>query len=165
MAADQSTRDPVIEAVFAASRILLNHINDILDRHRLTLGGLKALDALQELSGELEVVRMRDLSDRLGVAARTTTEIVDNLISAEFVTRQRHPRDRRAFQLVITPESVGRLETARHELGSALGTVIDHLDDEEREQLRSLLDRLRKGVPVRSGRDGIVHPMSTQPLA
>lgn len=52
----------------------------------------------------------RVLAEALGVTPRTITTLIDALVSTGFVTRERHPSDRRASLVTFTP--LGR-DTAR----------------------------------------------------
>lgn len=51
-----------------------------------------------------EPVRMADLADRLHVAARSATEVVDFLVAGGWVARAPDPADRRARLLSLTDE-------------------------------------------------------------
>lgn len=90
--------------------------------------------------------RQRDLAAALGHSARHVTTLVDELLQAGFVTRETHPRDRRAVLIDLTPDARALLDemaAARLELGRQL---FGHLDPEARivfgERLVQLENRL-----------------------
>ncbi|MEZ0068268.1 DNA-binding MarR family transcriptional regulator [Streptacidiphilus sp. MAP12-20] len=104
------------------------------------------LRALRMLAREGVPVRMRDLSELLGVAARTTTTIVDSLERDGLVERVRHPVDRRAFLLTLTEAGRQHHAEAEAEDARALADATGALSPAEREQLRELLARIRGTV-------------------
>lgn len=104
------------------------------------------LRALRILAREGVPLRMRDLSEMLGVAARTTTAIVDGLERDGLVERVRHPEDRRAFLLSLTDAGRGHHAEAEAEDARALAVATGTLAAGEREQLRALLAKIRDAV-------------------
>ncbi|WP_042444769.1 MarR family winged helix-turn-helix transcriptional regulator [Streptacidiphilus jiangxiensis] len=109
------------------------------------------LRALRILAREGVPLRMRDLSEMLGVAARTTTAIVDGLERDGLVERVRHPEDRRAFLLSLTDAGRGHHAEAEAEDARALAVATGTLETAEREQLRTLLAKIRDAVGEAAG--------------
>src|SRR6185312_14497267 len=70
------------------------------------------LRALRMLAREGVPLRMRDLSELVGIAARTTTTIVDSLEQDGLVERVRHVDDRRAFLITLTEAGRAHYEQA-----------------------------------------------------
>ena len=104
------------------------------------------LRALRMLAREGVPLRMRDLSDMLGIAARTTTTIVDSLEQDGLLARVRHPDDRRAFLVTLTEAGSAHYDQAEATDARALADATGALSAEEREQLRALLGKIRKSV-------------------
>ena len=104
------------------------------------------LRALRMLAREGEPLRMRDLSEMLGIAARTTTTIIDSLEQDGLVERVRHLDDRRAFLLTLTETGRARYQEAEAIDTQALAEATGALSAEEREQLRALLGKVRDAV-------------------
>jgi len=104
------------------------------------------LRALRMLAREGTPLRMRDLSDLLGVAARTTTTIVDSLEQDGLVERVRHQDDRRAFLLTLTEAGRAHYEQAEAMDTRALAEATGTLSTQEREQLRALLGKVREAI-------------------
>lgn len=104
------------------------------------------LRALRMLAREGVPLRMRDLSEMLGVAARTTTTIVDSLEHDGLVERVRHLDDRRAFLLTLTDAGRAHYEKAEATDAQALAEATGGLSATEREQLRALLAKVRTAV-------------------
>ena len=80
--------------------------------------------------------RMRDLADTVGITERATQRIVNDLISADYVTRERHGRRNR--YAVRTDLSIS-LPTQRDvDLGTLLGVLLPAGSSDER---RDVIDR------------------------
>lgn len=65
----------------------------------------------------------RVLADSLGVSARNITGLVDGLVATGFVTRERHPTDRRASLVSFTghgAKTVEALRTGQQEMAHLL---------------------------------------------
>lgn len=88
-------------------------------------------------------VRMGDLAAALGVTARNVTTIVDGLEHEGLLTRQRHPKDRRAILLELTEK--GRAHIAQiHALHRSIADrFFAPLDAGERGELLRLLAKVR----------------------
>jgi DNA-binding MarR family transcriptional regulator len=79
------------------------------------------------------------------------TAIVDALEDAHLVVRRRHPTDRRATLIELSPE--GALE-AEQELGPRIGAMSEIFADlslAEREQFSSVLSKLTRAIKDREG--------------
>ncbi|MGW0082745.1 MarR family winged helix-turn-helix transcriptional regulator [Streptomyces sp. NPDC003393] len=113
---------------------------------RLREGGasIARLRALRVLARTEEPLRMRDLGEMVGIAARTTTTIVDSLERDGLVERVRHPRDRRAFLLRLTDEGLRCHREAEEIDRVALAEATAALTAEDRDRLRALLARIRE---------------------
>ncbi|MFL6113988.1 MAG: MarR family winged helix-turn-helix transcriptional regulator [Catenulispora sp.] len=116
------------------------------DRLRPLGASVARLRALRMLALEDGPMRMRDLSEMLGIAARTATAIVDGLERDGLVERVRHPEDRRAFLLVLTDAGRVHHQQAEGTDARALADATGKLDPQEREQLRMLLAKIRAAV-------------------
>jgi DNA-binding MarR family transcriptional regulator len=95
---------------------------------------------------------MRDLGTQLGTSPRNMTAIVDALEDAHLVVRRRHPTDRRATLIELSPEGA---REAEQELGPRIGAMSEifaDLSPAEREQLSSVLSKLTRAINDRQGR-------------
>ena len=125
--------DVLVDELFATTQRLQAYVNARLRVHGASVARLRAL-------------RMRDLSEMLGVAARTTTALIDSLERDGLVERVRHPVDRRAFLLSLTPLGLTRHAEAEEVDRQALAAATGGLDQAERTRLRELLARIRDVV-------------------
>lgn len=115
-------------------------------RLRANGASVARLRTLRMLARAEQPLRMRDLSDMTGVAARTTTSIVDSLERDALVERVRHPHDRRAFLLRLTDKGLERHRAAEEADALALAEATAQLGPEDRTQLRALLSRIREAT-------------------
>ncbi|QKW23903.1 MarR family transcriptional regulator [Kitasatospora sp. NA04385] len=137
--------DVLVDELFATTHRLRTFVDGRLREHGASVARLRTLRVLA-LAGE--PLRMRDLAEHVGNAPRTTTTIVDSLERDGLVERVRHPTDRRAFLLTLTEEGARRHREAEELDRAALAAATGALDAAEREQLRTLLGRIRAAVDV-----------------
>ena len=97
---------------------------------------------------ELQPMTQKELGDALGIDRTTMVALLDDLEEKGHVTRQRHPRDRRAF--LVQPTESGRTAqvVAVHILDEQQSRFLAPLTPAERSQLGELIKRL-----LRSGAD------------
>ena len=83
-----------------------------------------------------------EVANQLGVTLSAATGLVDRLVKAKLVTRDRDQNDRRVVWVKITPEgetAVVAAETRRH---AAYQALTQNLSEEELARLCDLLDRM-----------------------
>ncbi len=111
----QAALDRVLELV-----VLLNQdMTQSLAARGLTISRATLLWTLRRIGP----CPQRDLAGALGVTARTVTGLVDGLAASRLVTREPHPRDRRATLVTLTTagtDLVSALEKEQAELGRQL---------------------------------------------
>jgi DNA-binding MarR family transcriptional regulator len=136
--------DVLVDDLFRTTVRLRTYVDAQLRGHGLSVSRLRLLRAL---ATSTEPLRMRDLGEALGVAARTVTSLVDALEREGLVERIRHPTDRRAYLLALT--DLGRTTHARAEEidRTALATATGSLTAQQRALLLELLAVLRDSVP------------------
>ncbi|MGD7732659.1 MarR family winged helix-turn-helix transcriptional regulator [Propionibacteriaceae bacterium G57] len=101
--------------------------------------------ALITLMHDDEGMRLKVLADRLRIAPRSTTEVIDQLQALELVSREPDPSDRRA--VIVTPTVAGR-DLAAAVLAQRRRDSDEYfapLDDAQRQQLAELLTALVEG--------------------
>ena len=92
--------------------------------------------ALREMTGPMT---MRELAGRMSCEPSNATVVVDNLESHRLIERRPHPTDRRAKQLVLTPE--GTEQRARVLKVLAEEPLFAGLTQDEQDALQDLLKR------------------------
>lgn len=86
-------------------------------------------------------VRPSALADRLHVAARSATEVVDFLVAGEWVARAPDPDDRRALLLSLSPKGWALLAQVEAARARGAEAVLAVLDARERGLLARILSR------------------------
>ncbi|MFI0447344.1 MarR family winged helix-turn-helix transcriptional regulator [Actinomadura sp. 6N118] len=130
-----------------AERVLCGLVNGLsrqIEEHvrvratKLDLTGPQAT-ALRELTGPMT---MRELAERMSCEPSNATFVIDKLEKRGLVERRPHPSDRRAKQLVLTPEG----EVLREQLLKLL-TEESPLAGLSRDEQDTLRDLLLRAVP------------------
>lgn len=113
-------------------------------RRRRHPGGLTPLQVLvlRELASVPGSLRPSDLAERLDVTPGTVTPLVDRLIRAELVTRERDPGDRRVLRLSLTPAGRRCLREAEEEDRRLWALALSDLDADQLAVLAALLERI-----------------------
>ncbi|MEU6515888.1 MarR family transcriptional regulator [Streptomyces sp. NPDC046978] len=135
--------DILVDELYETTLRLRRFVESRLRTHGASVARLRAL---RMLARSEQPLRMRDLSEMTGVAARTTTSIVDGLERDGLVERVRHPHDRRAFLLRLTDKGLQRHHEAEEVDRLALAEATAALDADDRARLRALLARIREAT-------------------
>jgi DNA-binding MarR family transcriptional regulator len=112
-----------------------------------SIGLTPALFALLNVLGAREGAIQQELSSDMGIDPSAMVKLIDELESAGLAERRRRPGDRRAWEVVITPNGRRRLEQARQLAAEVEDEVLGGLDDVERRQLLALLRRALLAAP------------------
>ncbi|MDX6259940.1 MAG: hypothetical protein QOH84_1628 [Kribbellaceae bacterium] len=89
-------------------------------------------------------LRLNELSDRLRIAARSTTEVVDALQDRGLVERRPDPQDRRATLVAPTGEGTEVGAAIRASRDAEAEAYFSILNEEERAELAGILRKLRR---------------------
>jgi DNA-binding MarR family transcriptional regulator len=89
------------------------------------------------------VMRLSELSDRLKIAARSTTEVIDALEARDLAGRRPDPDDRRATLVDLTEHGMEVLQGIREARGSESERVFDRLTATDQATLEEILRKLR----------------------
>jgi DNA-binding MarR family transcriptional regulator len=94
----------LIFLLLTAQQKLRNYLKDELANRgvKITIAQSGILALLKQNSGRT----MTELSQILSIDNSTITGLIDRLEKAGFVKRNSHPQDRRASQIMITPEGI-----------------------------------------------------------
>ncbi|GLY04571.1 MULTISPECIES: MarR family transcriptional regulator [Actinoplanes] len=96
----------------------------------------------------------QQLAELLGLHRNTMVTLVDDLESQGLVERRRHPEDRRAYAIHLTPAARDLLPAATEAAEAQEASVLAGLTEQEQDQLRTLLLKMATQQGVTSG----VHP-------
>lgn len=109
--------------------------------------GIKHFGALSVIADE-GPLSQQHLGERMTVDRTTMVTVIDDLERTGMVTRQRNPSDRRAYALEATKAGRAWQVRAETELMAAQEELLGPLGDAERDQLRTLLQKLLVGQPA-----------------
>jgi MarR family transcriptional regulator, lower aerobic nicotinate degradation pathway regulator len=138
-----SMRNRVPFLLFRASQASLSLANQML----ASIGLCARQAGILTMVSELEPMTQKALADALGIDRTTMVALLDDLEGKGYVTRQRHPRDRRAF--LVLPTGSGRTAKAAavRILDEQQRRFLAPLTPAERGQLADLLTRLHERPP------------------
>ncbi len=124
------------EAFWAVARQLREVSQETLAPWDISPSHLRALRVLRRHG----VMRLSELSDRLHIAPRSTTEVIDALESRGLVQRRPDPGDRRATLVEVTGHGASVLDAIR---GTEAERVFGRLSQADRDHLARILRKLR----------------------
>jgi DNA-binding MarR family transcriptional regulator len=127
------------EAFSAVARQLRHASQETLAPWDVTPSQLRALRAL----GHHGALHMSALSDRLRIAPRSATEVVDALEDRGLVARRPDPADRRATLVELTDHGDEVLRAIRAARGLEAERAFDQLSAADRDHLARILRQLR----------------------
>jgi DNA-binding MarR family transcriptional regulator len=125
------------EAFWAVARRLRDTSQETLAPWDITPAQLRALRMLRRHG----IMRLSELSDRLRIAPRSATEVVDALEAQGLVQRRPDPGDRRATLVEVTDDGSGVLDAIR---GTEAERVFGRLSKTDRSHLARILRKLRE---------------------
>src|SRR5436189_2712132 len=114
---------------------------------------LESIGLTPALFGVLNVLGARDgaiqqeIALSMGIDPSTMVTLIDDLESAGLAKRRRHPIDRRAREVSITPKGRRQLERGRQMATQVENEVLRGLTDAERRELLTLLRRALSSAP------------------
>lgn len=128
---DESTSD----LLMMAARSMRRSFGEVMAEYDVTPSQARALRTVAELGP----VRLSTLAERLRIAPRSATEVVDALEARSLVVRQPDPADRRATSVVPTAAGTAlraKLDEARR---TATEERLSVLSDADRAELDRIL--------------------------
>lgn len=102
--------------------------------------------ALRTVAGCGRAIRMSELADRLHIARRSATSVVDELVERALLERRADPRDRRAVEVSVTGAGRRLLRRVQEGRRTAARRLMARLSSGELVELRDLLRRLDGGA-------------------
>jgi DNA-binding MarR family transcriptional regulator len=136
---DPASDESLADAFGAVARQLRERSAETLAPWDITPAHLRALRTLARHG----TMRLSELSDRLQIAPRTATEVVDALQAGGLVQRRADPADRRATLVEVTDHGTGILAEIRETSGIEASRIFGRLSPADRAQLARILSELR----------------------
>ena len=144
-AGDDIAKDDVALDILRTIRQMVRQIS-IHSKHLLRDVGLSVpqvvcLRAIHTLAGERGVTVV-DVGEQVQLSAPTVSRIVDRLMAAGLVMRERSTEDRRKVALTLTAEGAARVNALPQPLQDKFLRRLGDLSQEERARLRDALRRV-----------------------
>jgi DNA-binding MarR family transcriptional regulator len=130
--------DSLSDAFRSVARRLRQASVESLARWDLTPSQFRALRVLMRH----DAMRPSELSEHLGIAPRSTTEVLDGLEAKGLIERRADPQDRRATLVVPTERGTDVGANIRSASGSEAERVFDRLSPTDRAHLARILRKL-----------------------
>jgi DNA-binding MarR family transcriptional regulator len=127
------------DAFWAVARQLRETSQETLAPWDITPAQFRALRVLRRHG----VMRLSELSDRLKIAARSTTEVIDALQARDLAGRRPDPDDRRATLVELTEHGMQVLQGIREAGGRESERAFGRLTAAEQAALAAILRKLR----------------------
>ncbi len=134
------TDEPLVEAFWALSRRLRGLAQEALAAWDVTPSQARAVGVLRRCGP----VRLGDLAERLRIAPRSATEVVDALEERDLVERRPDPSDRRATLVALTAHGEEVAAGIRAARTSGAGALFARLPEADRTELARILAALRE---------------------
>jgi DNA-binding MarR family transcriptional regulator len=131
-----ASEETLAEAFWSVARQLRGTSQEALAPWDITPAYLRALRSLNRYG----TMRLSELSERLAIAPRSATEVVDALEARGLAERRPDPGDRRATLVEVTSHGADVLAAIR---GTEAGRVFGRLTPADRDALARLLAKLR----------------------
>jgi len=131
--------ETLADAFRAVSRQLRIRTQQALAPWDVTPSQARALGVLARLGP----VRLGTLSERLRIAPRSATEVVDTLATAGLVERRPDPVDRRATLVALTARGTEVMSTIHAARAAEADDFFARLDETDRAALAQILHKLR----------------------
>jgi DNA-binding MarR family transcriptional regulator len=138
-AGDPAGDDALADALGAVARQFRDRSAETLAPWDITPAHLRALRTLSRHG----TMRLSELSERLQIAPRTATEVVDALESRDLARRRADPGDRRATLVEVTEHGAAILAEIRATRGTEAGRIFGRLTPADRLELARILASLR----------------------
>jgi MarR family transcriptional regulator, 2-MHQ and catechol-resistance regulon repressor len=128
-----------LQALVRAESTVRRRLAAELERSGVSAAGFSALVVLTTAGGALE---LRTLRRRFDWSKANATEVTETLEARGLVRRHRLPTDRRAVEIVLTPEGRALVKRVFPEHAARVSEAFDALDDGEKRSLAELCRKL-----------------------
>jgi DNA-binding MarR family transcriptional regulator len=129
----------IADLMHRINRRIRQRANDEFGPLGLTPGQLRVLRTLRQRQAPM---RMSELADALGIARRSATSVVDDLVLDGRVARRDDPDDRRSVLVELTSAGVEVLRDAHARRHRAAEAVFGALSADDRRRLEAILRRV-----------------------
>lgn len=140
-AAGQTTHHELAERLLRVARLVRRRGAELLEPWDLAPHHARALRVI----GREDGARLGRLAEALRIAPRSATDVVDALEARGLVERFADPHDRRASCVRLTEDGVRLMASIQRARATDAEELFAVLDDEDRDRLARILDRIEQG--------------------
>src|SRR5699024_9845390 len=146
---EEYTQSELAERMHRINHRLRRRWGAQLAQHGMSPHYYRALAAIAHApdDGEVAGLKLREIAERLRIAPRSATEVIDGLEERELVKRVPHPKDRRARLVVITEEGRALHKELRAQRQRSSDEFFAVLNEADRRELSRLLGKLIEAHP------------------
>jgi len=134
--------DAVLRTIRQIVRKISEHSKSLYREVGLTVPQLMCLKAIRELEKVSEEVTVVMVAKELQLSAATVSRLIDRLVRAELVVRERRAKDRRKACLSLTETGLDRVESLPVPLQERFVQRLSGLPPQERSALLQSLRRI-----------------------
>lgn len=131
-------------ALLVVARDVIGAFDVHLARHNLSQGRFNVLILLNR--NPQEPICPADLAERSGVTRATMTGLLDGLEKEGLIERTQDKIDRRRLGILLTTKGQDFIDGLLPDYFERISVLMSKLDDQERERLRTLLDKVQEGL-------------------
>jgi MarR family transcriptional regulator, 2-MHQ and catechol-resistance regulon repressor len=125
-----------------SANIISHEVHKTLAPHNLTVSQFGVLEALHRIGP----LYQRDLAEQILKTTGNITTVIDNLEKRKLVKRVREMKDRRYFQVVMTPEGEQLIKKIYPVHVKRVDMIMGKLGKEEQEELQGICQKLDEPV-------------------
>ena len=134
--------------MLGVTRMVENRLREFLRvDHQTTL---PRFDVMAALHRRREGLTMTELSRTLLISNGNATTVVERLVQDGLVQRSHSNEDRRRVTVTLTDEGVTQFEELAVQHRATIDHLFGELDDQDLDQMRDVLRRLRSDLTVKS---------------
>lgn len=131
--------------MLGVTRAVENRLREALRTEHDTT--LPRFDVMAALWRNRDGLTMTGLSRLLLVSNGNATAVVERLAAEGLVTRRGAETDRRSVIVALTPDGIARFDAIAADHRALLDGLFAGLDDEDLDQLKPLLQRMKRDLP------------------
>ncbi len=150
--------EEVLTAIRQIVRRISEHSKSLSRDVGLTVPQLMCLKAIAELEEATSEITVAMVGKQVQLSPATVSRIIDRLVRAGLVDRERRSKDRRRVCLSLTPAGLERFQTSPTPLQEQFLERLHALPDDER---RAILNSLRRIVAMMDATDLDAAPILT----